>query len=185
MLCQTLNLRPEAVKHDYIHQDEARMRTERGETASQQAGNPAKIKLNAELRVMLFVIAHFEYFSELRSSLTVDDFEDSLAKELFIALEECYRKDIVSMSSILAQFDDGNVRQLISAAVTSGEYSTKFTDAMMRDSVRRIRKNSLERQRNAVLNQIRQLQVGTLDDRQQMETLLSKKMNIDFELKGQ
>jgi DNA primase len=185
MLCQTLNLRPEAVKHDYIHQDDARMRAERGQTASQHAGNPAKIKLNAELRVMLFVVANFQFFSELRSSLSVDDFEDSLAKGIFIVLEECFRRDTVSMSSILAQFDDGNVKQLISTAVTSGEYSTKFTDGMMRDSILRIRKKSLERQRNAVLNQIRQMQVVTLDDQTRMETLLTKKMNIDFELKGQ
>jgi DNA primase len=181
MLCQTLNLRPEALKHDYLHQDVARRRTERERSAEQQA----QIRLNAELRIMLFVIANFQYFSELRSSLSVDDFEDSLAKEMFIVLEECFRRDTVSMSGILAQFDDERVKQLISSAATSGEYSTKYTDEMMRDSIRHVRKNSLERQRDMVMNKIRQMQVITLDDQQQMETLLSKKMNFDFELKGQ
>jgi DNA primase len=180
MLCQTLNLRPEALKHDYLHQDAARRRTERG-PAEQQA----QITLTAELRIMHFVIANFQYFSELRSSLSVDDFEDSLAKEMFIVLEECFRRDTVSMSGILSQFDDERVKQLISVAATSGEYSTKYTDEMMRDSIRHIRRNSLERQRDMIMNQIRQMQVITLDDQQQMETLLSKKMNIDFELKGQ
>jgi DNA primase len=183
-LCQTFNLRPDAVRHDYIHQDAARKRVEARPSAPRQGQNEAPIKLNAELRIMLFTLANIQHFPELRAALGAEDFEDSLAKELFIALEECYRQDTLSLDGILPQVSDQRVRGLITGAAASGEYH--YTEEAMRDSIRRLRKNSLERKRNDLMNRIRllQSQISTLEDRQRMETLLSQKMNLDSELKG-
>jgi DNA primase len=183
MLCQTFNLRPEAVQHDYTHRDVARERTGRRQSASLEPKAP--IKLNAELRIMLFVVVNFQYFAELRSVLSADDFEDSLAKEMFIVLEECYRQDIDSLNGILAQFEDQRIKDLLIAGATSGEYHTKYSEPVLQDSIQRIRKNSFKRRRQTLMIQIRQLQVITLEDRQQMDTLLSQKMDIDSKLEGQ
>jgi DNA primase len=181
ILCQTLNLSREAVRHDYLNRDSARKRAEERQSASQRSPT-GKIKLNAELRTVLSVIANFEFFPELRAALVAEDFEDSLARDMFISMEECYRQEAVSVSAVMSRFEDAAVRQLISDAVTTGEYSSYTLDAV-NDSIRRIKRNSLERRRLAIQNQIRQLTVATLEDRRRLDDLLSQKMYIDSELK--
>ncbi|GMO45120.1 MAG: DNA primase [Treponemataceae bacterium] len=187
ILCQTLNLSQEAVRHDYLNRDAASLRgayrksAEDGQSAAQQS-RTGKIKLNAELRTVLSVIANFEFFPELRAALVADDFEDSLARGMFISMEECYRQEAVSVSAVMSRFEDSSVKQLISDAITTGEYSSFTLDAV-KDSIRRIKRNSLERQRLAVQNQIRQITVVTLKDQKRLDGLLSQKMYIDSELK--
>jgi DNA primase len=193
ILCQTLNLSQEAVRHDYLNRDAAsrreaasgqevyRKRAEEGQSASQQS-RTGKIKLNAELRTVLSVIANFEFFPELRAALVADDFEDSLARGMFISMEECYRQEAVSVSAVMSRFEDSAVRQMISDAITTGEYSSYTLDAV-KDSIKCIKRNSLERQRLAVQNRIRQITVVTLEDQRRLDGLLSQKMYIDSELK--
>jgi DNA primase len=196
ILCQTLNLSQEAVRHDYLNRDAARERsagqvwrangslrksTEDGQSASQQFPQ-GKIKLNAELRTVLSIIANFEFFPELRAALSAEDFEDSLARDMFISMEECYRQEAVSVSTILSQFEGNNVKQLITDAITTGEYSSYTLDAV-RDSIKCIKRNSLERRRKAILNKIRQISVVTPEDQKRLDELVSEKMSIDTELK--
>ena len=72
---------------------------------------------------------------------------------------------------------------MVAKAVTSGEYADN-QQQVIEDSIRLIRKNSLERKRERLLNQIRQLTSKPTDWETQslLEDLISEKMNIDFEL---
>jgi DNA primase len=183
LLCQTLNLNHEAALRDYLNRDAARKRTEAVQAASQQSPlGSGRIKLNAELRTVLSVIANFEFFPELRAALCVDDFEDSLARDMFISMEECYRQEAVSVSALLSKFDNNAVKQLVTDAITTGEYDSYDLDAIKK-SIKRIKRNSLERRRNTVQNLIRQIAVVTSDDQKRLNELLFQKMCIDSELK--
>ncbi len=117
----------------------------------------------------------------MRASLTADDFEDSTARDLFIILEECYREDTVVYSSVLAKCGNEYLKNLVAKVVTSGEYAVNPRQ-MVEDSIRRIKRNSLQRKRQYVVNRIRRITGNTLDDRKLLDDLLSEKMNIDFEL---
>jgi DNA primase len=183
LLCQTLNLNHEAALRDYMNREAARKRTEAVQTASQQSPQGSgRIKLNAELRTVLSVIANFEFFPELRAALGVDDFEDSLARDMFISMEECYRQEAVSVSALLSKFDNAAVKQLVTDAITTGEYGAYTLDAVQ-DSIRRVKRSSLERRRNAVQNMIRQIAAAPPYDQRQLDELLLQKMSIDSELK--
>jgi DNA primase len=175
MLCQALNLRPDAVLRDYNNRDAARRRIEKRQSDSQS------IRLNAELRIMLSVIANFQWFRDLRSALSVDDFEDSLAKEMFIELEDCFRKDSYSVSTLLERFKDESVQHLIEESVMSPEYSNMDVSAL-EDSIHRIRRNTLEKKRGALLNEIRCLHPRDSEEQNLLDNLLLEKQNIDFEL---
>ena len=59
----------------------------------------------------------------MRSSLTSDDFEDTVARALFIVLEECYRTDSTTYESLLARCPDDSLRTLITETVMSGEFA--------------------------------------------------------------
>ena len=69
-----------------------------GGNVRKKSGNPG---ITAELRGLLVVAVNLSYYEKLRSLLSPDDFEDDNARELFIAMEECYREDTLSYNSLL------------------------------------------------------------------------------------
>ena len=182
-LCQTYNLKPEAVKADFINRDKARTRLQPSSTNNNIAKNTETIVLTAETKAVLAVVANVDYFSMMRNSLSVEDFEDALAKDMFIALEDCYREGTMSYDAFLSKCTDERVKMIVTKTVTSGEYSIN-SQQTIEDCIWLIKKNSLERRRDRLLNQIRQCQGNTLEEQQKLDLLLNEKMGIDLELRN-
>lgn len=184
-LCRTYQLKPEAVKADFENRSSVLKNIETTKRQSDKGvTNQGKFKLNAEVRAVLAVISNTDYFNLMRNSLTADDFEDATARDLFISLEECYRDDTSESISILERCEDVSLKRLVAEAVVSGEFSVN-TEQAVKDSIRRIKYNSLCRKREWVLNRIRQIssEPNTLDTKSALDTLVSEKMSIDTELK--
>ena len=181
-LCQALNLNIEAVKKDFSNRVVAERRGQGHEEREGEA-KPLQIKLNAELRSVLAVVANLDAYELMRSSLSPEDFEDPVARELFIILEECYREESVLHGSVLAKCSNEQLKSLVARVIASGEYADN-QEKVIEDSIRRIRRNSLERKRGRLLNKIRQLsaRVTSHEEQKLLEDLISEKMNIDFEL---
>ena len=180
-LANTLQLSLEIVKSDYVNRESATKKLE-GRTTTDN--KPAKVNLNAELRAILAVVSNIDFFPLMRGSLSADDFEDSLAKDMFITLEECYREDIVNYDSILLKLQNENLRNIVAQAVTSGEFAQN-TEKTINDSIKMIRLNSLKKRRESLMMTIRQLSMSenTLENQARLNTLLNEKMNIDTELR--
>ncbi len=179
-LCQELDLNIEAVRKDFIHRGAAE---ERIRVPKEVESRPLQIRMNAELRAVLAVVANLDAYEQMRTDLSPEDFEDPVARELFIILEECYREESVLHGSVLAKCSDEQLKSLVARAVASGEYADN-QDKVIKDSIRHIRRNSLERKRIRLLNKIRQLSLTatTYEDQRLLEELISEKMSIDFEL---
>ncbi len=188
MLWQAIDSDQKSIQHDYIDRGIAQKRIAENSAlrVATVREKVATIKLNAELRTVLSVVTNLQFFSELRSAISADDFEDEVAKDIFIAMEECYRQGGVSVSGILSNFEDLNVRQVITEAVTSNEYD-KYTCEALHDSIQQIKNKCFERRRRKVQKQILLLQLQkkatTLVERQKLSLLISEKMNIDSELR--
>ncbi len=179
-LGQRFNLSPEAVRRDFNSRDKVRERLEQQKSNAVQVKNQ-DIRLDAEIRAMLAVITDTSQFALMRRELTEDDFENQLAKDLFIILEECYREGDLSFSTILSRCEDENVQQMITRSVASGEFSQN-TSQMVADGIALIKRNSLEKQRDVLLNRIRTLNPSTLEDTALLNQLLAEKMDIDTKL---
>ncbi|HAH61741.1 MAG TPA: DNA primase [Treponema sp.] len=180
-LCQAFNLKPEAVKRDFDNRDQARERLKiRQITPTDKQG--AEIKLNAELRAVLAVIADLDQYKVMRAELTVDDFQDSVAKKLFIILEDCFREQTVSVSSILNHCGDEEMERMITRVISSGEFSQN-SSRVVHDSIQLIKRNTLERRRDELMNRIRLFNPVTPSDQQQLNELLAEKMDLDSRLK--
>ena len=180
-LGQRLGLSPEAVRRDFQNRDRARERVERRQDAGKSNGQD--IALNAELRTILAVVSDAACFARVRRELAESDFTDERAKELFIVLEECYREDDLSFGTILSRCADDGVRQMISRAVASGEFAEN-TEKMVADGIALIKRNGLERRRDALMSRIRMLVPATPEDRAALNELLAQKMDIDSRLNG-
>ncbi len=181
-LCNTFGLNPKAVHSDFNRRDAARKRTEtNGLTSESNVQNNLNIKKNAEIRAMLAVVSNTEYFTKMRSVLTPEDFEDAAAKELFYALEEAYREDAVSLDVILSKCENENLRKLVSETVSSSEFAIN-SQKTIEDSIALVRRNSLERKRERLMNRIRQCKASTLEELQLLRDMQYEKMAIDNEL---
>ena len=180
-LCQAFNLKPEAVKRDFENREQARDRLKNRQQSPTGRQN-SDISLNAELRTVLAAIAELDLYTVMRAEIAVDDFEDPLAKKLFIILEDCFREKTVSISGILNRCDDEELGRMITRVISSGEFSQNGR-RIVNDGIKLIKRNALERKRSALMSRIRLFNPATESDRKQLESLLAEKMKLDNELK--
>ncbi|MBD5433592.1 MAG: DNA primase [Treponema sp.] len=179
-LAQSFNLAPEAVKRDFNNRSGARGRlnakTEHGQDGTKQ------VKPNAELRAVLAVISNPDEYQKMRRELTSDDFEDPMARELFLNLEECYRKGEVSLSAMLVQSQDEEIQRQITGASASDEFHgdmAKYID----DSIALIKRKSLKRKSEKLSERIKELRPVTSDDETLLQELILEKTQIDKHLR--
>lgn len=180
-LCEAFNLKPEAVKKDFVNREQARQRLNNRQP--ENSTNQQKIKLNAELRSLLAIIADLEKYSLIRNELNPDDFEDSSAKKLFKILEECYKENNLTFTSLLNHCDDQELSGIITEVVSLGEFKDN-TENAVKDSIRMLKSKSVERQRDKLMEQIRNFSAVTSDDKTEFQKLLARKMELDKKLKS-
>jgi len=176
---QVFNTKLEAVKRDFKNREQARSRIVMNKTAT-AVPVIQEIKLNAELRTILAVISNLEQFKLLHDQVTVNDFEDPLAKQLFIVLEECHKEDDISISNILNHCPE-EVQKMITRVVSSKEFEENIV-RYVQDCIDLIKRNSLERQRDKLMNKIRLFKPVTQDDQNTLMSFLAEKMEIDRKL---
>jgi DNA primase len=142
----------------------------------------APIRMNDELFLLLTIIANRNLYPRLRTSLSIEEVEDPRAKELFIALEECYRNDIQDIDGLLTQIQDDELRHFVLEKASSEAFSQN-PEQLVSDGIKRIREKRLERRRAEIILKLRSARNGGLQSEQQVEELLSEKVHIDAELR--
>lgn len=187
-LCQTFNLKPEAVKRDFENRNRARERLNvRNNNQSEQ--NPP-IKVDAELRGVMAVAANPEQFKILRSRITENDFQNIYARRLFNALEECFieNENSFTIKDILGHLnqnqDDQQLIYLITKTISEGVYQSERIGVIVEDTINYLEKNRLEEQRKKLSKRIKEYTVITEDDKKQLNTLLFEKLELDKKIQG-
>ncbi len=139
------------------------------------------IKRNAELRAVLAVAANTSFFPVMRSRLSSDDFEDPVARELFIVLEECYRADSTTYDSLLERCSDDSLRNLVAETVMKGEFAEN-AQKTIEDSILLIRRNLLEKRKIRLVTRMNLIRGTTTDDVRAVTEMMAEKQSIDEEL---
>ena len=179
-LCQAYGLSPEAVQRDFGNRAQARSRL--AQKSSSVPDAQPRLRMTAELRAVMAVLADTNQFALMQEELAEDDFEDSVAKYVFSLMRQCAAKNALSVAAVLDLCADGALRGKIAEVLASGEFSQN-TEQAVRDSVGLIRRNSLERQRRELLDRIQHFTVVTPQDAELMQRLLAQKMSVDAALK--
>ena len=159
-LSSTYQLTPEAVKTDFDNRHLALKKIESRKFSTTQSVPQGVIKPNAELRAVLAVISNLNFFPMMRESLSVDDFEDQAAQDLFVTIEECYREEALSSDSILGHCTNDTLKNVIVQSVITRELELN-SEKTKKDSIRIIKYISLIKKRNRIKNKSRQA-TGTL-----------------------
>jgi len=178
LLSQTFNLKPEAVKRDFNNRDQARLHTNIRSNNNQKK-EIEQIKLDAELRGLIAVIADLDQFNLLHSNILEDDFQNPAARKLFKILEVCFNDQHLTINDILNHCDDEQLMQLITGSISSGVYKSGQVSVIVEDTVKYLMKNRLFTQRDKLLQRIKNYKVVTEDDQKQLNALLTEKLELD------
>ena len=152
-------------------------------TLGEKAGLP--IQMNEELLLLVAVALDYvatkkdALFSRLRSSLEINEVQDPLAKEIFIALEECFRYGEDGMDELLARISSTELRKLIVKMSVSGEFSVN-SGQYLEDGLKKIKGKDLERRQEEIILKLRSIK--NMEHEVEIRELLSEKMQIDSEL---
>ena len=176
-VAQVFNLKPEAVKRDFLNRNQARERITIRQNNNQV--NEEQINLDAELRGLIAITADLDQFQTLRSSLNEEDFKNPDAQKLFRIYEDCYQKGALSIPDIIESCNGTGYAKYITDALSSNVYQKKNCSAYIQDTIKFVKKNKIDEQREALIKRIRDFVIVTDDDKIQMNNLLTQKMELD------
>ncbi|MCR4579753.1 MAG: DNA primase [Treponema sp.] len=182
-LSQTFNLKPEAVKRDFNNRKQAHERTNI-RLNNNHTENGTQIKVDAELRGLVAVASDLDQFKLLREELNEVDFQNPSARKLFSILEECYDAKTFTIKDILAHCSEQEYARLITESISSGVYQGNTAGAVVQDTIKYVKRNRLDAQRNNLLQRIREYTVVTEEDQKQFNALLEKKMQLDKQIQN-
>ena len=177
-LSQAFNLNPEAVKRDFKNRNQAQERITIRQNNNQ---NKPQINLDAELRGLIAVTADLDQFKTLRSSLKESDFKNPDAQRLFRIYEDCYQKGALSIPNIIESCSGTGLEQYITDTISYNVYQKENCGIYIQDTIKFIKKNKIDEQREALVKRIRDFVIVTDDDKIQMNNLLTQKMELDKE----
>lgn len=177
-LCQTFNLKPEAVKRDFNNRNKANERINIRQS-NNQSEQTTQVKLDAQLRGLIAVTADLDQFKVLRDKVSKSDLTNQTAIRLYEVLEECLNDNAFTIRDILSRCNEQNLVQLITESISSGVYQSEQVSIIVQDTINLIERNKLDTQRNKLLQRIREYTVITPEDQSQLQTLLAEKLELD------
>ena len=129
----------------------------------------------------MVIIANLDKYKAVRTELLEYEFENLSASQLFNILEECFKNETLSLTSILNHCNEPELTNLITKVISLGEFKENNEDAIQ-DSIQMLKRRNLERKRDDIMSRIRKFNVNTSHDQRELEKLLEEKMELDRKL---
>jgi DNA primase len=185
------------VSREAVHKDYNRHRTvsRAGDKSSpeevanrQTAGLPEKpVRMTDELFLLTVVSVNAMLYPEFRASLEIKEIEDPAAKELFVALEECFIHEESGFDDLLSRISSDAVRNFIMERGTSPEFrgdEKRDPKRFMEDGIKRIKGKKLRSRSSEIGAELRMRERNPgMANGNSLEDLLAEKMSIDSELR--
>lgn len=152
--------------------------------AASRLEQPEEKKLDSiprtpEMVLMILAMESRKNFEEIRSRITLEDFEDPRGRELYITLEEMYREEEWSVDRVLQSISDEALKEFVLSKLLSAEFKMN-QERLLNDSVLFLKRRNLERERQQLLKAIQRCEKSNQNE--ELARLLEKKMYLDGEL---
>lgn len=141
----------------------------------------SEIRMNDEIFLLIAVIVNRGLYTKLRASLSVEEVDDPRAKDLFIALEECFRNDSEDFDSLLSRIQDESLKSFVIEKSASDAFTVQ-ADKLVMDGITRIKVKRLERRRAEIVLALRTAKNEGTGTERALDDLLSEKVHVDTEL---
>lgn len=171
-------IRREAVQEDFGRFKSGRHRRQTPPPQERLSTSP---KITAELYLLLATVANRDHFSYVRRSVQTEDLVEDTSRELYVALEECYRHGEQSLDALIARIQHEGLSELVRDRIATGEFDEN-TDQIVRDGVMHIRRRTLRRRRQQLNAALARLRSDRGESAVQIRTLIEEQSHIDREL---
>jgi DNA primase len=135
--------------------------------------------VSAELRLMLAIAVNRGLFAGARNLISADDLWDRGARELFVALEDCFRRGEDDTDSLARRLESDELRQLYLRKLATDEF-TEHPEEYVSSGIQQIRIGAVARKRQTVLERLRNAERDHADE--EVSELLADKIHLDTEL---
>ncbi|MGP1520610.1 MAG: DNA primase [Treponema sp.] len=136
----------------------------------------------AEMRLLLSVVVNRDLFMQLRFELRLEDFEDSIAKQLYIALEECFREGKETYDDLISKCENPDLKKVIMQVINTNEFSKDNSENILEDGIKLVSLNKLKKRRQNVVNRLHILSLNEMNDDKEMQDLLMEKKELDIQI---
>jgi DNA primase len=154
----------------------------RPEDEKEERGLP---RTNDELSLLTLVMVNSSLYPVFRREVDRDEIEDAAAKELFIAMEECYIRDENGPDALLSRISSPSLRSYVAGKGISKEFSGN-PEQLMRDGIKKLSQKKLGRRLSEIAAELYSLEhdPAAREGREsRLEDLLVEKMYVDAELR--
>jgi DNA primase len=169
-----------AVQDDYArYAARAAKRVENygGAVSSEKAVREEPLRKDGELNLLTAVFLNPELFKDLRSKASPDDFGNAKAKELFIVLEEWFRRgDGGGFETLFSGLGDEQLKKHIVRESSSGHYN--HPEQIVHDGIERVNLNKLRKRGESIVRELGKPGISGA----MREELLAEKTAIDSQL---
>ncbi|MDR0643969.1 MAG: DNA primase [Treponema sp.] len=178
----------ESVRNDFNRKDWVRMqdRVVQPGIVQKSATQNISVRLNDELFLLATIAVNGNY-PQFRPWISIKEIEDPAAKDLFIAMEDCFSHDEVGpdnkikLDALLPRISSENVRKFISERGVSDEFFSN-SEKLISDGIKRIKLKRIERRRAKI---VIELSIAASEkDASRIEELLLEKEHLDTELQS-
>ena len=149
------------------------------------------IRMNDEL-FMLMTVAVNDFskcnlsdsvllYPEFRRNLTIRETDDPFAKEIFVALEECYINNETGLDNFLARISSLELKKFCLEKGASDEFAINPRQ-IVADGLKKVKQRKLEKQLDEIVLQLKAIKMNS-ENSGDAERLLADKILIDEKLR--
>jgi DNA primase len=170
-----------AILNDYNRRHTGRTASQQQEGREERQRPP---RANDELNLLSLVMVNFQLYPAFRAAIGIDEIEDTAAKELFIAMEECYIREERGADSLLSRISSEPLRNYVAGKGVSREFEGN-PEQLMRDGIKKISQKKLRRRLSEIAAELHGLEHNPAvpGRERRLDELLMQKMDIDTELR--
>ncbi|MDR2793196.1 MAG: DNA primase [Treponema sp.] len=190
-LADALRVDREAVRNDYNKRRTSASFARNAATGNSQDQQPHRvtgIRMNDELFLLAVAAVNDSLYPQFRARISIKEIDDPAAKDVFIALEDCFVHDETGLDALLPRIDSENVRKFIVERGASKEFSSN-PKQLISDGIKRIKQKRIERRLANIVTELRLIESSQNKDENiyrsaaLYEELLLEKIHVDAELR--
>jgi DNA primase len=114
------------------------------------------------------------------------EIEDVCAKEMFVALEECFINEENSTDAFLARINSSHLRNFIIERGMSPEFRAnekRDPKKLLEDGIKRVKEKKIRRRLSEINMELRIMERNTGDAGNNLSGLVAEKMQLDAEIR--
>ncbi|AFG37559.1 DNA primase [Spirochaeta africana] len=134
--------------------------------------------ISPELFLGIAAVANPDTYPFIRRNVEIDALQDEQARELFIALEDSYRRGDAAAADIVERIEDDTLKQVVLQRLAGSEY-TFADDTPIKEAVQRIRERNVRMRKNYLQQELQNIKGTDIESIDQQNEIMAEIIHLD------